>query len=71
MTACTGIVWHECYRGAGVFLGIVGPLMRAFFGFMLAIFRQQHRHDERMQAARFQEEQQRDARYRLVRGGQG
>jgi hypothetical protein len=38
---------------------------------MLLIFRQQHRHDERMQAARLQEEQQREARYRVVRGGQG
>jgi hypothetical protein len=71
MTECTDIFWHPFYKGAGILLGIVGPLMLGFFGFMLAMFRQQYRHEERMQAARLHKEQQRDARYRVVRGGQG
>ena len=71
MTACTDIFWHELYRGAGIFLGVVGPLLLSFFGFMLVMSRQQHRHEARMQEARLQEEQARDARYRVVRGGQG
>jgi hypothetical protein len=68
MTECMDIFWHELYRGAGIFLGVVGPLLLGFFAFMLAMFRQQQRHEERMQEARLQEEQ---ARYRVVRGGQG
>jgi hypothetical protein len=71
MTACTDIFWHELYRGAGIFLGVVGPLLLSFFGVMLVLFRQQQRHEARMHEARLQEEQARDARYRVVRGGQG
>jgi hypothetical protein len=71
MTACTDIFWHEFYRGTGILLGILGPLMLGFFGFLLAMFRQQHRHEERVQAARLQEDQQRESRYRVMRGGQG
>jgi hypothetical protein len=71
MIECTDIFWHEFYRGAGILLGILGPLMLGFFGFLLAVFRQLHGHEERMQTARLQEEQARESRYRVVRGGQG
>jgi hypothetical protein len=71
MIECTHHFWHEFYRGAGIFLGLLGPLMGGFFGFMLAMFRQQQRHEAHMQDARLQEQQQREDRYRVVRGGQG
>ena len=68
---CTDIFWHEFYKGAGITLSVLLPLMLAFFGFMLGMFRLQYRHEERMQDARQREVQAREERYRLVRGGQG
>jgi hypothetical protein len=38
---------------------------------MLALFRQQQRHEERMQQMRLDAEQRRESSYRVVRGGQG
>jgi len=71
MIECTDIFWHEFYKAAGITLGLLLPLALSFGGVMLALFRQQQRHEERMQQARLQEEQARESRYRVVRGGQG
>ena len=71
MTECTEVFWHHFYKGAGVTLGVLIPLALIWGGGMLVIFRQQHRHEERMQQARLEAEQQRESRYRVVRGGQG
>jgi hypothetical protein len=71
MTECTDLFWQQFYKGAGILLGVIGPLMLGFFGFMLAMFRQQQRHEERMQDARLAQERAREAGYRVVRGGQG
>jgi hypothetical protein len=68
---CSDLFWHEFYRGAGITLSILLPLVLAWLGFMLSLFWLQYRHEERMQQARLQEEQAREARYRVVRGGQG
>jgi hypothetical protein len=82
MMECTDIFWHEFYRTAGVSLGILLPLLLGFGAMMLAIFRQQHRHEEAMQEARLRheeamrearirEDQVRESRYRVIQGGQG
>ena len=71
MIECTDLFWHEFYKAAGITLGLLLPLALGFGGVMLALFRQQQRHEERMQQARLQEEQARESRYRVVRGGQG
>ena len=71
MTECTDIFWHQFYKGAGVTLGVLLPLLLGFGAMMLAIFRQQHRHEEVMQEARMRESQVRDSPYRVIQGGQG
>ena len=79
---CTDIFWHHFYKGAGVMLGAVLPLLLGFGAMMLAVFRQQHRHEEAlqearlrheeaMQEARIREDQGRASRYRVIQGGQG
>jgi hypothetical protein len=42
------IFWHEFYKGAGMTLGLLLPLLLGFGAMMLAIFRQLHRHEEAM-----------------------
>ena len=49
---CTDIFWHEFYESAGVALGRLPPLLLGFGTLMLPFFRQQHRREELMQAAR-------------------
>jgi hypothetical protein len=71
MIDCTEIFWHHFYKGAGVMLGAVLPLLLGFSAMMLAIFRQQHRHKEAMQDARLRADQVRESRYRVIQGGQG
>ena len=82
MIECTDIFWHHFYKGAGDMLGAVLPLLLAFGAMMLAIFRQQHRHEEALQQARLRHEeamqeartreyQVRESRYRVIPGGQG
>jgi hypothetical protein len=71
MIDCTDIFWHHFYKGAGVMLGAVLPLLLGFGAMMLAIFRQQHRHEEAMQEARLRADQVRASRYRVIQGGQG
>jgi hypothetical protein len=68
---CTDIFWHEFYKGAGVTLGLLLPLIFGFGAVMLVTFQQLHRHEERMQAARLRDEQARASRYRVIQGGQG
>jgi hypothetical protein len=68
---CTDIFWHHFYKGAGVMLGAVLPLLFGFGVMVLAIFCQQHRHEEAMQEARMRESQVRDSHYRVIQGGQG
>jgi hypothetical protein len=70
MSECTDIFWREFYKGAGVMLGVVLPLLLGFGTMMMAVFRQQQ-HDERMQDARLEAERLRQDHYRVVRGGQG
>ena len=64
MIECTDLFWHEFYKGAGITLGVLLPLGLIWGGMMLAVFRQNNRHQERMQEARLREEQARSARYR-------
>ena len=71
MIECTDMFWHHFYKGAGVMLGAVLPLLLGFGAMMLAISRQQHRHEEAMQEARLRADQVRASRYRVVQGGQG
>ncbi len=71
MSECTAIFWHHFYKGAGVMLGSVLPLLLGFGAMMLAICRQQHRHEEAMQEARLRADQVRESRYRVIPGGQG
>lgn len=68
---CTDMFWHQFYKGAGVTLGLLLPLLLGFGAVMLTFFRQQHRHEEAMQEARRREYQVRDSPYRVVHGGQG
>jgi hypothetical protein len=82
MIECTDIFWHHFYKGAGAMLGAVLPLLLGFGTMALAIFRQQHRHEEAlqqarlrheeaMQEARTRESQVWESRYRVIQGGQG
>jgi hypothetical protein len=71
MIECVDIFWQQFYKAAGISLGIPVLLGLAWGGMMLLIFRQQHRHEERMQQARLREEQARESRYRVIQGGQG
>jgi hypothetical protein len=64
MIECTDLFWHEFYKGAGITLGVLLPLGLIWGGMMLAVFRQNNRHQERMQEARLREEQARSAHYR-------
>ncbi len=64
MIDCTDIFWQEFYKGAGFTLSVLLPLALVWGGVMLAIFRQQQRHEERMQEARPRDEQARSTRYR-------
>jgi hypothetical protein len=68
--ACTDIFWHEFYKGAGVTLGLLLPLLLGFGAVMPTVFRQLHRHEEAMQEAQMRESQSRDAHYRVIPGGQ-
>jgi hypothetical protein len=68
---CTDIFWHQCYKGAGITLGLLLPLIVGFGAMMLTMFRQQHRHAEAMQEARVREYQVRDSHSRVIQGGQG
>jgi hypothetical protein len=79
---CTDIFWHQFYKGVGVMLGAVLPLILGFGVMMLAALRQQHRHEEALQEARLRHEeamqeartrefQVRDSHYRVIQGGQG
>ncbi len=71
MSECTGIFWRAFDQGAGVMLGVVRPLLLGFGAMMLAVFRQQQCHDERMQDARLEAERMRQDHCRVVRGGRG
>jgi hypothetical protein len=64
MLDCTDIFWQEFYKAAGITLGLLLSLALLWGGVMLALFRQQQRHEERMQEARLRDEQARSARYR-------
>lgn len=68
---CTHIFWQEFYKGAGIALGLLLPMILGFGAVMGTIFRLQFRHDERMQEARLREYESRDSRYRVIQGGQG
>jgi hypothetical protein len=68
---CTDIFWHEFYKGAGVTLGLLLPLLLGFGTMVLTIFRQLHRHEEAMEEARTRADQVRDSHYRVIQGGQG
>jgi hypothetical protein len=72
---CTDIFWHEFYKGAGVTLGLLLPMILGFGAMLLTIFltifRLQHRHEEVMQEARMHEYQVRDSPYCVIQGGQG
>ena len=68
---CTDIFWHHFYKGAGVMLGAVLPILLGFSAMMLTISRQQHRHEEAMQEARLRADHIRESRYRVIQGGQG
>jgi F0F1-type ATP synthase assembly protein I len=68
---CTDIFWHEFYKGAGVTLGLLLPLLLGFGAVLLAVFRQLHRHEEAMEEARTRADQVRESRYRVIPGGQG
>ena len=67
---CTDIFWHEFYKGAGITLGLLLPLIVGFGAVMLTLFRQLHRHEEAMQEASMRESQVRDSHYRVIQGGQ-
>jgi hypothetical protein len=75
MIECTDIFWHEFYKGAGVALGLLLPVIlgvgAVLLTLFLTIFRLQHRHEEAMQEARMREDQVRDSHYRVIQGGQG
>lgn len=75
MIECPDIFWHAFYKGAGITLGLLLPMILGFGAVLLTlfltIFRQQHRHEEAMQAARMRESQVRDLHYRVIQGGQG
>jgi hypothetical protein len=64
----TDIFWHHFYTGVGV---AVLPLLLGFGAIMLAICRQQHRHEAAMPEARLRADQVRGSRYRVIQGGQG
>ena len=68
---CTDIFWHEFYKGAGITLGLLLPLLLGFGAVMLGAFPQLHRHEEAMQEARLRADQIRESRYRVIQGGQG
>ena len=68
---CTHIFWHHFYKGAGVMLGAVLPLLFGFGAMMWAMLRLQYRHDAAMQEARMREHQGRQSHYRVIHGGQG
>jgi hypothetical protein len=68
---CTDIFWHEFYKGAGITLGLLLPLVLSFGAVMLTFFRVQYRHEEAMQEARMREYQVRDSHYRVIQGGHG
>jgi hypothetical protein len=68
---CTDIFWHQFYKGAGVMLGVVLPLLLGFGALMLIIFRQLQRHEEAMQESRLRVDQIRESYYRVIQGGQG
>jgi hypothetical protein len=68
---CTDLFWHHFYKAAGLTLGLLLPMIAAFGAMMLAVFRQLHRHEERMQEARLRAEEGRTTRLRAVPGGQG
>jgi hypothetical protein len=71
MLECTDIFWHNFYKGAAITLSVLLPLGLGWGAMMLLVFRQQHRHEERMQQARLRDEQARESRYRVIQGGQG
>ena len=71
MIDCTDIFWHEFYKGAGITLGLLLPLILGFGAVMLTVFRQLHRHEEAMQEARLRADHVRESRYQVMRGGQG
>jgi hypothetical protein len=71
MIECSDIFWQHFYKGAGIMLGAVLPLLLGFGALMCAIFRQLHRHEEAMQEARLRADQVRESRYQVIRGGQG
>jgi hypothetical protein len=68
---CTDLFWHEFYRGAGIMLGAVLPLFLGFGVVMWAFLGQHYRHEEALQEARLRADQVREARYRVIQGGQG
>jgi hypothetical protein len=67
----TEIFWQHFYKGAGVTLGLLRPLLLGFGALMLAVFRQQHRHEAAMPEARRRAAQVRESRVRIIQGGQG
>jgi hypothetical protein len=71
MIDCPDIFWHEFYKGVGVTLGMLLPLLLGFGAIMWAICRQLHRHEEAMQGARLRGDQVRESRYRVIQSGQG
>jgi hypothetical protein len=75
MIECADIFWHEFYKGAGITLGLLLPMIlgcgAVLLTIFMTIFRLQHRHEEAMQEARMREYQVRDSPYRVIQGGQG
>jgi len=71
MIDCTDIFWHEFYKGAGVALGLVLPLMLGFGALFLTGLRIGLRHEEAMQEARLRSDQVRASGCRVIQGGQG
>ena len=65
------IFWHEFYKGAGITLGLLLPLLLGFGAVVLGVFRQLHRHEEAMQEAQLCADQVRESRLRVIQGGQG
>lgn len=71
MVECTEIFWQHFYKGAGVTLGLLLPLLLGFGALMLAHVRLQQRHEAAMQEARRRSDPGRESGYRVIPGGQG
>jgi hypothetical protein len=71
MIECTDVFWQHFYKGAGVTLGFVLPVLLGFGALILTGMRLQQRHEAAMQEARLRAEPGRASGYRVIPGGQG